>query len=232
MDQSGGVWEGEGVHFCIDQQISWFFVTSLLLKQNLPGARIQQADGRKGLCWLELAGAWEPQWLGPHVSLVLRCLESLRNSELCRAAPENCCTSWPRRALPTWKMMLFYEDAQTVTPTDPHLLPTFIEMEQPGRIQSHPGELSFEVTNSSPTITMEKKNWAWKRLYFVMGLLLPPPGDNDLHCLLHSSWGGWGVGGIHVNCKGATLEFKEFLEDWSMWKFSTLVSNPVNYHLI
>lgn len=57
-------------------------------------------------------------------------------------------------------MMLFYEDAQTVTPTDPHLLPTFIEMEQPGRIQSHPGELSFEVTISSPTITMEKKNWA------------------------------------------------------------------------
>lgn len=44
--------------------------------------------------------------------------------------------------------------------TPPYLLRTFIEMEQPGGIQSHPGELSYDVTISSLMITMEKKNWA------------------------------------------------------------------------
>lgn len=143
----------------------------------------------RALCWLEWGGAWEPQSLGPHLS----CLGPLRNSELFGVPPENHCPSWPLRSFATWKMMLFYEDAQNVTPFDlpssPNLFLTFIEMEQPGRIVtcrraflwSH-----FLITHNNH----RKEKPALRTLFYcVYGTVSSLPRDKSLHCSPQTSWG-------------------------------------------
>lgn len=144
------------------RQIGWFFRTSLLLKQNLSGALTYKTDGRGAVLigvgrYLGTSMAWSPPFLP----------RSWRNSGFCGAPSENHLCLWgpfqTERCCYSTKMLKI-----SLLLTLPHLLLTFIEIEQLGRIKSHPGDLSFEVTILSPMITTEKKHWAWKLFLFCL----------------------------------------------------------------
>lgn len=103
-------------------------------------------------------------------------------------------------------------------------------MEQSGGIKSYAGDLSFEVTIASPMIATEKKKQTWKTL-LNLWLVSFPPQDNDLYCLLKNSQ-GWKSSLEAGGNAWVDDHLTEILEDRSIWKFSTLVGNPVNYRLI
>lgn len=100
-------------------------------------------------------------------------------------------------------------------------------MEQSGRIKSYAGDLSFEVTIPSPMITTEKKKLTKTLLRLLVSF---PPQDNDLYCLLKNSQ--WKSSLEAGGSAWVDDHLTEILEDWSIWKLSTLVGNPVNYRLI
>lgn len=97
----------------------------------------------------------------------------------------------------------------------PHLQPTIPEMEQPSRwafLWSH-----YFITHDHEGKGKPENG------FILLGTVL----ETRISTVYHRA-----AGGNPLNSKGAALAFKEFLEDRSIWKFSTLVTNPVNYHLI
>lgn len=159
---SGGY---DGVQFCTDQQISWFSRPSLLFKRYLSGALTCKIDGRKGSVLVVMARclgtskSWSPlfqPWPSEEVwtlwSTPWEPLPPLTSEVLCNLKDD----AFLRRCS---KCHSF--DPICSQSSSPNLLLTFIEMEQLGRIMPHASEPSFEVSILSPTIIMEKKNWAW-----------------------------------------------------------------------
>lgn len=91
-------------------------------------------------------------------------------------------------------------------------------MQQPGRIKSYPGALSFEVTILSSK-TIVQKNTQIRKFYFAFsGTASSLPQDNNLQCSLKSSGAE-----IQFRSKGATLVLVSMARKfWKTDRFASL----------